>query len=55
MGSNYEITEIDAGNTQFQVFGNPVFTAGHRVTVDYYYTDNFGEFLSNLVEMVNNI
>lgn len=53
--ANYEITEIDAGNTQFQVFGNPVFTAGHRVSVDYYYTDNFGEFLSSLVEMVNNI
>ena len=53
--TNYEITEVDAGNTQFQVFGNPVFTAGHRVSVDYYYTNNFGEFLSDLVELVSSI
>lgn len=53
--TNYEIIDVDAGNTQFQVFGNPVFTAGHRVSVDYYYTHNFGEFLSDLVEIVSNI
>jgi len=53
--TNYDITEVDAGNSHFQVFGNPVFTAGHRVSADYYYTYNFGEFLSQLVDLVSDI
>jgi len=54
-GPSYDIMSTDAGNQQLQVFGNPVFTAGQRVSVDYYYTEDFGIFLSELIDLVSNI
>ncbi|MEA3287628.1 MAG: hypothetical protein U9Q77_09685 [Candidatus Marinimicrobia bacterium] len=54
-GASYSVTDIDEGHNQFQIFGNPVFTTGQRVSVDYYYTDNFGAFLSDLIDLVSTL
>ena len=54
-GASYTITSVEEGGSQFQIFGNPVFSAGPRVLVDYYHTDDFGLFLSELIDLVSNI
>lgn len=54
-GAPYSITDIDEGGTQFNVFGNPVFSDGQRVSVDYYHTDDFGLFLTELLDLVSTI
>jgi tetratricopeptide (TPR) repeat protein len=53
--ASYSVNNIDEGHNQFQIFGNPVFTTGQRVSVDYYYTDNFGIFLSELIDLVSTL
>jgi len=54
-GASYTVTSIDEGGTQFQVFGNPVFQSGDRVSVDYYHTEDFGMFLTELVDLISNL
>lgn len=54
-GAVYSVTEINEGATGFQIFGNPVIAAGQRVAVDYYHTNDFGLFLSELIDLVSNI
>jgi len=54
-GASYSVTDIDEGGYRLQVFGNPVFTAGQRVAVDYYHTPNFALFLSELIDLVSTI
>ncbi len=54
-GAGYSLEQIDEGGTTFQVFGNPLFSNGQRVNVDYYHTDDFGLFLTELIDLVNNV
>jgi len=54
-GASYSVTDIDEGGNQLHVFGNPVFSAGQRVAVDYYHTPNFALFLSELIDLVSTI
>jgi len=54
-GADYSVTSIQEGDNDFQIFGNPVFEVGQRVAVDYYHTENFGLFLSELIDLVSNI
>ena len=54
-GASYSVTDINEGGNQLHVFGNPVFSAGQRVAVDYYHTANFALFLSELIDLVSTI
>ena len=54
-GAVYSVNSVEEGGTGIEIFGNPVFEVGQRVAVDYYHTDNFGLFLSELIELVSNI
>ncbi len=54
-GASYSVTDIDEGGYRLQVFGNPIFSAGQRVAVDYYHTPNFALFLSELIDLVSTI
>ncbi len=53
-GSTYSVTSITPGANQINIFGNPVFSPGERVSVDYFYAISFGSFLSELIELVGN-
>ncbi len=54
-GATYRMHSIDEGGTEFEIFRNPVFDVNQRVAVEYYHTDDFGLFLSELIELVSNV
>ncbi|MCF7797476.1 MAG: hypothetical protein K9N11_10400 [Lentisphaeria bacterium] len=50
--ATYEIKSTTEGSNTFTVFGNPALSTGDSLMVDYYYTDDFGKFLSDLVAII---
>lgn len=50
--ADYEINSTDEGTNTFTVFGNPALSTGDPLMVDYYYTADFGKFLSDLVAII---
>lgn len=50
--ASYEIKSVSTGSNVFSVFGNPALATGDSVSVDYYYTTDFGKFLSDLVAII---
>lgn len=50
--TTYEIKSVADGGNTFSVFGNPALAAGDSVRADYYYTNDFGKFLSDLVAII---
>jgi len=45
----YEIIDIEEGTNELTVFGTPVLTASDSLSIEYYYTSNFGKLLSDLL------
>ena len=50
--ADYEIKSVTEGSNVFTVYGNPPLSTGDPVSVDYYYTTDFGKFLSDLVATI---
>ena len=47
--TDYQINSIDEGTNAFTVFGNPPLQTGDQLSVEYYYTTDYGKFLSDLI------
>lgn len=50
--ATYDVKSTSEGSNTFTVFGNPALSTGDSLMVDYYYTNDFGKFLSDLVAII---
>ncbi len=51
--ATYEIYSIDEGTNTFAVYGNPALHSDDPLSVKYYYTTDFGKFLSDLLAIID--
>ena len=53
-GINYEIISVDEGTNEFMMSGNPIVASSDSVSVSYYFTIDYADFLNKLLSVIIN-
>lgn len=51
---NYEIISIEEGTNKFMMSGNPIVASGDSISVSYYFTIDYADFLNKLLSKIIN-
>jgi hypothetical protein len=51
---NYEIISINEGTNEFMMSGNPIVASNDSVSVSYYFTTDYADFLNKLLSAIIN-
>jgi hypothetical protein len=53
-GINYEIISVEEGTNEFMMSGNPIVASSDSVSVSYYFTIDYADFLNKLLSAIIN-